>query len=121
MGRMAHLAVLWLCVYGVAWGGQPPTPASIADREVHRQQEQDRKRLQDLRDARPDVRLQVKPLVSVPQAVPSGETGGGALDGECGGYRDDSVHEGVELMPLIEEHRFVDESGLPVIPSDSRP
>lgn len=55
------LATYLLVFCGEAFGGQPPT---IADQQIQRQQEQERQRLQEAEDARPDVRLQ-------PEAPPS--------------------------------------------------
>jgi hemolysin activation/secretion protein len=52
------LAVFFLAGGGEAWGAQPPLPPDIGNREVQRQQEQERQRLQEMQDAQPDVRLQ---------------------------------------------------------------
>lgn len=53
---------------GIAIAAEPPP--GIADREYHRQQEQDRVRLQQMNDAQPHVRLQVDP---VPQVLQDGQ------------------------------------------------
>lgn len=54
------LASCLMVVGAVAGAGEPPPP-NIADREYHRQKEQDRVRLQQMKDAQPYVRLQMIP------------------------------------------------------------
>ncbi len=68
------LATHLLVFCGESFGAQPLPPSAISEREIQRQQEQERQRLREIQDAQPDVRLQPEMPVEIPADYPPDES-----------------------------------------------
>lgn len=59
MDRIAVILGFFVCSCGMVMSGQLPDLSAIADREINRQQEQDRVRLQQAREAQSGIQTHV--------------------------------------------------------------